>query len=102
MISILAKLNLHNRPNMDRLSLLESLMCFGGNTSTDYHQTPSEICVNRCAAPRTRRDGLPAMNSVLQLGPVVPMNKTLTHARNIAQSEYKNIEGPDGEPSWGR
>lgn len=102
-----AKLNLQNRPNMDPRSLSESLMCLGGNASTflsDYHRTQSEICVNRCTTSEshTRRDGLPAMNSVLQLSPVISVNKTSTHTRNIADSEYEDVEGPDGEPSWGK
>ena len=103
-LSKLAKLYLQNRPNMDRLSLLESLMCLGGNASTflsDYHQTQGEICVNHCTTSRTRCDGLPAINSVLQLGPVIPVNKTSTQRRNIADSEYDNVSGADGEPSWG-
>ena len=80
-------------------------MCLGGNASTflsDYHQAQSEICVNRCTTSRTRRDGLPAMNSVLQLDPVIPVNKSSIHARNIADSEYENDQGPDDEPSWGK
>ncbi|RDB24966.1 Chitotriosidase-1 [Hypsizygus marmoreus] len=94
-------------PNMDRLSLSESLMCLGDDADTilaDYHQSRSHICVNPCASSSLKRDTLPAVASLLTSdwqNITLARNKTALPARNLGDSEHPTNTGVEGEPSWG-
>ena len=93
-------LNLENRPNMDRLSLTESLMCLGDNANgflSDYHGSRSQICVNPCTSSNGRRDNLPEVVH----DPIVPVANATFSIRNLGDSEDDTVQGSEGEPSWG-
>ncbi|KDR82337.1 hypothetical protein GALMADRAFT_237588 [Galerina marginata CBS 339.88] len=104
-------------PNMDRLSLSESLMCLGDDATnflSDYHGSRSQVCVNSCPAasggssPSTspthdeffKLNGRAIMPAFWE-GVAKLANKSALLERNLGDSEHVTNTGPDGEPSWG-
>ncbi|RDB25300.1 Chitotriosidase-1 [Hypsizygus marmoreus] len=90
-------------PNMDRLSLSESLMCLGDNADnflSNYHQGESFVCVNPCSSPQSKRDRVAASLPMNWQSVVQPLNKTILPARNLGDSEDSDQRGPASEPSW--
>lgn len=100
------------RPNMDQLSLSESLLCMGNdaiNFLADYHNSRSQVCTNSCNLVSRRdtstsdfwRDGFAGLETIDNVGST-PLEKAALLSRNLGDSEHVSNTGPDGEPSWGQ
>ncbi|KAH9478589.1 Chitotriosidase-1 [Psilocybe cubensis] len=98
-------------PNMDQLSLSESLLCMGNdaiNFLADYHSSRTQVCTNSCNLV-SRRDtsasdfwhrGFTSFENIDNVSSTASEKASLL-SRNLGDSEHTTNTGPDGEPSWG-